>query len=297
LARGISAGGVALAGDGRVAVVGEPQPREGPALAHLYAVQPVVSGLAPRFGPLEGGTEVTITGSELASVRRVAFGAKPAASFTVDSPTQIRAVTPATSSPGAVPVEVSDRHATGRGSGSFTYLARPVVTAISPDSGPTAGGTTVTVTGQNFAGGVAVRFGAAPAASVVVVSATEVRAVSPPRSAGLVDVTVTTPGGTSQTGAADAFRYQAPALPDLVVDDLTGGSVTVRNIGLGTSDAFVVAVTLRGNLAFPGLTPGGSATQTFSCVTNVTATVDPDNRIAESNETNNSRTVASICLT
>lgn len=37
--------------------------------------------------------------------------------------------------------------------------------------------------------------------------------------------------------------------------------------------------------------------QTFQCVNDVTATIDPDNRIQESNETNNSRMIPSVCLT
>ena len=34
----------------------------------------------------------------------------------------------------------------------FTYVAAPTVTSINPTSGPTAGGTTVTVTGTNLSG-------------------------------------------------------------------------------------------------------------------------------------------------
>src|ERR1035441_6795149 len=33
----------------------------------------------------------------------------------------------------------------------FTYAAFPTVTSVSPNSGPTAGGTAVTITGTNFA--------------------------------------------------------------------------------------------------------------------------------------------------
>lgn len=129
---------------------------------------------------------------------------------------------------GTVGVVVSSRIAKSNQSG-FTYLERPVVTSVNPASGPTAGGTTVTITGQNFAstsGGAflaSVKFGENAAASAALVSSTEIRAVSPPGQAGLVDVTVTTPGGTSPTSVIDAFRYEAAALPDLVVDDLTGG--------------------------------------------------------------------------
>jgi len=86
-------------------------------------------------------------------------------------------------------------------------------------------------------------------------------------------------------------------LPDLVIADLTGASVTVRNDGSGASGAFDVAVKLRGTLRFAALAPGASATMTFNCVADVTATVDPDNRVQESNEANNSAAFASICIT
>ena len=90
----------------------------------------------------------------------------------------------------------------------FTYGAAPAVTSVAPDSGPTSGGTKVTITGTNFSAGATVRFGGAAATNVAVVSATSITATSPAGS-GTVDVTVTTPGGTSATGAADAFTYVA----------------------------------------------------------------------------------------
>ncbi|WP_245171220.1 IPT/TIG domain-containing protein, partial [Streptomyces decoyicus] len=71
----------------------------------------------------------------------------------------------------------------------------PTLTSVTPTSGPTAGGTTVTLTGTGFTGATAVRFGATPA-SFVVNSATQITATAPAGS-GTVQVTVTGPGGTS----------------------------------------------------------------------------------------------------
>lgn len=84
----------------------------------------------------------------------------------------------------------------------------PTVTAISPTSGPSTGGTAVAITGTNFISVTAVRFGAT-AASFVVNSATSMTATAPAGSAGTVDVTVTTASGTSATSAADRFTYVA----------------------------------------------------------------------------------------
>jgi hypothetical protein len=89
----------------------------------------------------------------------------------------------------------------------FTYVAPlgPTVTAISPNSGTTAGGTTVTITGTNFASGAAVTFGGVAATSVTVVSDTTLRAVTPAHIAGVVDVRVTV-GALSATSPG-GFTY------------------------------------------------------------------------------------------
>jgi len=88
----------------------------------------------------------------------------------------------------------------------------PTVTNVSPNSGSTAGGTSVTITGTKLNGATAVMFGATAATGVTVVNATTITATSPANSAGTVDVTVTTGGGTSATSASDHYAYVAPRL-------------------------------------------------------------------------------------
>src|SRR5208337_5028734 len=100
---------------------------------------------------------------------------------------------------GTVDVTVTTPGGTSATSASdqFTYDPVPTVTGVTPAAGPVAGGTTVTVTGTGFTGATSVKFGTTAATSYTVVSATSITAVSPAGSAGTVDVTVTTPGGTS----------------------------------------------------------------------------------------------------
>ena len=86
--------------------------------------------------------------------------------------------------------------------------AAPVVTGLSLTSGGVDGGTTVTVTGTGFTGANKVQFGAIDATSMTFVSDTQIIAKSPPAAAGTVDVTVTTPAGTSAPTLADKFTYQ-----------------------------------------------------------------------------------------
>lgn len=101
----------------------------------------------------------------------------------------------------------------------------PTVTQISPPSGPTSGGTTVDVTGTNFNPRTTVMFGATPAAVVTVMSSTQLAAVAPAGTIGTVDVTVTTPYGTSETFPSDQYTYVHTYMPPAVysVSPNTGG--------------------------------------------------------------------------
>ena len=111
----------------------------------------------------------------------------------------------------------------------------PSVTGVNPSSGPTSGGTAVTITGTNLKGATAVDFGANGATNVTVVSSSQITATCPPGS-GTVDVTVTTPGGRSGTSAADQFSYNAqpssppPASPPSSPPVVSGGSPTTETI-------------------------------------------------------------------
>ena len=83
------------------------------------------------------------------------------------------------------------------------------ITSIMPGSGPTDGGTPVTITGTGFTGATVVHFGSTAATTFTVVSDAIIIATSP-AGTGTVDVTVTTADGTSATvSAADNFTYRA----------------------------------------------------------------------------------------
>lgn len=85
----------------------------------------------------------------------------------------------------------------------------PTLILIGPGSGPLTGGTPVTIAGRDLEGATAVKFGAnAASANFTVVSDNEITAVSPPAAQpGAVDITVTTPGGTSAPVTGDQFTY------------------------------------------------------------------------------------------
>jgi hypothetical protein len=77
-----------------------------------------------------------------------------------------------------------------------------VVGAVSPATGPGAGGTAVTISGSNFTPDSTVSFGGVSATSVVVVSPTQITCVTPVHADGAVAVAVTTDSGiVSEAGA------------------------------------------------------------------------------------------------
>ncbi len=85
--------------------------------------------------------------------------------------------------------------------------ATPKVTKIAPKKGPASGGTTVTITGSGFLAPATVSFGGVAAKEVKVASSTSITAVSPAGS-GKVNVTVTTPSGTSPISKKARFKYK-----------------------------------------------------------------------------------------
>jgi CSLREA domain-containing protein len=191
---------------------------------------------------------VTIAGTNFVNVTAVSFGTESAISFTVGSSgnSPITAIVPAGS------VSTVDVIVTARGGSSatnpsdhFTYVAAPTITQVSPSAGPVSGATSVTITGTNFTGATAVSFGTTAATSFAVNGDTSITAVAPAGSAGTVDITVTSVGGTSAASSADQFTYAAvPTITQIspasgLVSGGTPVTVTGTNfIGGQTSVAF-----------------------------------------------------------
>ena len=82
---------------------------------------PDAKRLSPTSGPIAGGTPVVITGTDLGETTGVSFGATPAARFSVDSDTQVTAVTP----PQPAAQQVAVRVTTPAGSDTFSFLYMP----------------------------------------------------------------------------------------------------------------------------------------------------------------------------
>ena len=150
---------------------------------------------------------------------------------------------------------------------SPTFVPPPRVTNVSVTSGPAAGGTGVTVTGTGFTGATAVTFGASPATSFTVNGDTSITAVSPAASAGTIDVTVTTAGGTSAASSTDQFTFiAAPAVSGISPDSGTVDGGTLVTI-TGTNFIDVAAVNF-------GETPAGFTVNDDASITAVSPTAE-----------------------
>jgi hypothetical protein len=143
----------------------------------------------------------------------------------------------------------------------------PTVTAVSPNAGPLGGGTSVTITGTNFNGSTAVNFGSTPAIPFVVNSPTQITATSPAGSLGTVDVTVTTPAGTSTTSAADQFIYTNG--PSVSAVSPKGGPTTGGTVVTVSGANFLPATAVNF-----GLVP--ATTFTVNSAMQITATSPPE---------------------
>ncbi|MGA2122555.1 MAG: IPT/TIG domain-containing protein [Methanoregula sp.] len=209
---------------------------------YTYVVFPVVGSISPASGSVTGGQSVTITGTNLTGVTAVKFGSTAATHVTVVSATSITATAPAGSGIVNVTVIKLGKTSTVTPADKYTYVAAPVVSSISPKAGPLTDGQSVTITGTGFTGATTVNFGGTAATHMTVVSGTSITATAPAHAAGVVDVTVITPGGTSAMGTGDKFTYQAAPVVSRIspMSSSHTGGTTVTITGTGFTGATTV---------------------------------------------------------
>ncbi len=258
---------------------------------------PTVGAISPSSGT--GGTQITITGTGFATTNGSAANAASEALISVGAAVcvagslgpdstclkSVPAVAPAlpqpivisaTSITGLVPdaaggaVTVTVRNPDGQSAtGSFTYSGpsgAPTLASISPTSGNTLGGATVTLTGTGFVKGATVSFAgtggtnSAKIATTVAGGGGSLTAVTPSGIYGLVDVTVTNPGGLKAT-LKHAFTFTTAAQPTITSISPSSGpggtTVTITGTGfantrVGTTNASGAAtVTIGGQPLLP----------------------------------------------
>ncbi|KUL84836.1 hypothetical protein ZTR_08225 [Talaromyces verruculosus] len=225
---------------------------------------PTISRINPTSGPTTGGTNVIITGTNLASPSSVTFGGT-AATIISSSPTSVSVTTPANSAgPSRVVVTTAGGTSTQAVNYNYFTIAVPVITSLSPTNGPESGGNTVTINGSNLLYTTGVTFGTTPASSFAVLSSNQIAAVAP-AGTGAVSVTVQNTSGTS-----GSLTYTYNAIPAPVVSSVSpasgsaAGGNTVTISGSGFTYATAVAF---------GSTPASSFTVISS--TSISAVVPP----------------------
>jgi hypothetical protein len=246
---------------------------------------PSISSILPTGGPTSGGTTVAITGNNFANGATVSFGATAATNVLVANASTITANTPAGSA-GAVTVTVTNPGGQfAQLVNGFTYSAAtgnpPTLTAVSPTTGPVAGGTQITLSGSNFVSGATVRVGGTLCTSVQFISTSTIKATTPAGSAGAQSVQVQNPDGRNFT-LPSAFTYTSTTSPAPTLTSVTpnsgpkGGGTFVTLVGtnfqpgatvrVGSSPA--TTVSYLGSTTLTAFTPAGTPGVQAVTVTN-----------------------------
>src|SRR5204862_1143146 len=225
---------------------------------------PTITTVTPSTGPPAGGTQVTISGTNLGRTPvRVLFDigdGNPREAFVVSaSATQIVVITPAitltTGQTKAADVIVITQAGTAAEqrvvkTAGFTYqnaVLTPVIRTLQPTSGPIGGGTRVSIVGDAFQTPVQVFFGSAEA-QVLSVTFDTIIVMSPRASdtnsngsgtvTGPVGVTVRNVGSNTTANSPVQFRY-TPKMQITTVGPTEGpftGGTRIRIDGVGFDD-------------------------------------------------------------
>lgn len=173
-------------------------------LFFYYIPPPIVTSINPLSGPIAGGNTISIEGLNLSTASSVDFGGN-AATPTIISDSEIQVVVPAGAGAGSVTVTVTTVGGIASGF-TYTYLDVPTIVSITPTSGPTTGGQSLTVSGTNFSTTTSVTIGGT-SASFGVINSTTLAVITPAGIAGAVDLVVITTSGSAT--AAGGYTYVA----------------------------------------------------------------------------------------
>jgi hypothetical protein len=152
-------------------------PARKPTARTVSSLEPTITAVAPSVG--NQGTQIQVTGTNFLEGASIEVGGAAASNvFRAITGTTMTGVVPAGSGTVAVTVYNADGQS-GSSPAAFTYLPPPSVTSVFPTSGPSTGGTPLTITGANFRTGSSVFLGTTPISGIVVANATTITCTTP----------------------------------------------------------------------------------------------------------------------
>ena len=216
--------------------------------AFTYQGGVAIASVVPGGGAPAGGTTIQVIGNGFRPGATVKIGSGTATAVTYINSTRLIAVTPP-GNLGPANVTVTNTDGTSSSVTGFTYgpgpnAVVPKISAISPVSGSSLGGTQVTMSGVDFSGGAAVYFGGVPSPSISWNGTSSMFVRTPSNVSGPVAIMVINGDGASST-LADAYTYLGP---DGLA--LTGMTPTTASSSGGT------LISIAGN----GINPGSWVT-------------------------------------
>ncbi len=175
---------------------------------------PAIASLSTSSSPEAGGIALTITGTNFEPGATVLFSntgtTAAGVNCVVTSNTTITCLTPSFPT-GIAGITVTNVDGQTSASSPFNFTAStPLATSITPNTGPTNGGTAVNILGSDFAAGAKVTVGGVPADKVLVANVNTMQARLPAGSAGSATVVVTNSSGTTGT-LVGAYTYTPAA--------------------------------------------------------------------------------------
>ena len=192
-----------------------------------YYAPCTVSSVLPSAGPTAGGQTVTVTGTGFTDATGVLVDGDPVTIDTITGDTELTFTTPphaaATVNVQVVPLHGSTSSPTS--ADLYTYVPTPTITSITPDNGPSIGGTTVTIEGTNLSIVTEVLFGGdAGFALTTALDGLSLTVRTPTHTVGLVDVEVV--AGPVSATATDAYTFtNAPPVAIAAGTPLTGDAI------------------------------------------------------------------------
>ncbi len=191
---------------------------------YTYGAAPTVTAVTPNSGPASGGQAITdLHGTGFQNGATVRIGGTLATAVTFVSSVKLTCTAPA-GAVGAQDILVTNpdtQNSGATGNGLYTYIAAPTVTAITPNSGSSAGGQAITdLHGTGFQNGATATIGGAAVTGVAFVSSAQLTGTTPAGTPGAQNVVVTNPD-TQTSGASGNGLYTYNAAFDLATLNLT----------------------------------------------------------------------------